>query len=157
MLERAEYKDFKRTVAEKQRGKRIDQYLIASGIGISRSLTQKLIETGKVQVNGHSVKRSYRVKTDDDIFVHFEVRTAPQIKPENIPLEIVYEDESLIIVNKHKGIIVHPARGNFEHTMVNALLHHVVHRRLAPLTMKSLLIGRLPILHRFAYALFVVL
>lgn len=120
-----EYRDFRRTVAEKQRGKRIDHYLIASGIGLSRSLTQKLIEQGEVLVNGHPVKRSYRVKTDDTIDVHFEVKTAPEIKAEEIPLDIVYEDDAIIVVNKAKGIIVHPARGNFEHTMVNALLHHV--------------------------------
>jgi 23S rRNA pseudouridine1911/1915/1917 synthase len=76
-------------------------------------------------VNGHPVKRSYRVKSGDDIHVHIEVKVAPEIKAEDIPLDIVYEDEALIVVNKAKGIIVHPARGNFEHTMVNALLHHV--------------------------------
>jgi 23S rRNA pseudouridine1911/1915/1917 synthase len=120
-----EHRDFYRTVAEKQRGKRIDHYLIASGIGVSRNLTQKLIEQGGVLVNGHPVKRSYRVKSGDEIRVGFEIKAAPQIKAEDIALDIVYEDDSLIVVNKAKGIIVHPARGNFEHTMVNALLHHV--------------------------------
>jgi len=120
-----QYKDFRRTVAEKQRGKRIDHYLIASGIGISRSLTQKLIEHQDVLVNGHPVKRSYRVQSGDDIQVRFEVRSAPIIQAEDIPLDIIYEDDTIIVVNKAKGIIVHPARGNFEHTMVNALLHHV--------------------------------
>jgi 23S rRNA pseudouridine1911/1915/1917 synthase len=120
----AQVKEFKRIVAEKQRGKRIDQYLIISGIGLSRNLTQKLIEQGKVLVNNYPVKPAYRVKTDDNICVRFETRPAPQIKAENIPLDIIYEDDDIIIVNKHKGIIVHPARGNFEHTMVNALLFH---------------------------------
>jgi 23S rRNA pseudouridine1911/1915/1917 synthase len=124
-LERTEYKDFHRAVAEKQRGKRIDHYLIASGIGISRNLTQKLIEQGEVLVNGHPVKRSYRVKTGDKIHVRFEIKMAPEIKAEDIPLDIVYEDDAIIVVNKAKGIVVHPARGNFDHTMVNALLHHV--------------------------------
>ena len=117
-------KEFKRSVAEKQRGKRIDQYLIISGIGISRNLVQKLIEQGKVLVNNHSVKPSYRVKINDEIEVRFEMESAPEIKSENIPLDIIYEDDDLIVVNKQKGIIVHPARGNFEHTMVNALLFH---------------------------------
>ncbi|MBN2620630.1 RNA pseudouridine synthase, partial [candidate division WOR-3 bacterium] len=112
-------------MAEKQRGKRIDHYLIASGIGISRNLTQKLIEQGEVLVNGHPVKRSYRVKTGDEIHVMFEIKRAPEIRAEDIPIDIVYEDDTIIVVNKAKGIVVHPARGNFDHTMVNALLHHV--------------------------------
>lgn len=120
-----EHRDFHRVVAEKQRGKRIDHYLIASGIGISRNLTQKLIERGEVRVNGHPVKRAYRVKTDDEIHVRFEIKMTPEIKAEDIPLDIIYEDDAIIVVNKAKGIVVHPARGNFEHTMVNALLHHV--------------------------------
>lgn len=124
-MEGTQHKDFQRTVAEKQRGKRIDHYLIASGIGISRNLTQKLIEQGQVLVNGHPVKRSYRVKSGDDVHVRFEVRIAPEIQAEDIPIDIIYEDDTIIVVNKAKGIIVHPARGNFRHTMVNALLHHV--------------------------------
>ncbi len=118
------YKDFKRTVAEKQHGKRIDHYLIISGIGISRNLTQKLIDQGKVLVNNHPVKHSYRVKTKDEIYVRFEMEPAPEVKAEDIPLNIIYEDEDIIVINKDKGMVVHPARGNFEHTMVNALLHH---------------------------------
>lgn len=120
----ANHKEFRRTVAERQRGKRIDHYLIISGIGISRSLTQKLIDKGQVLVNDHPVKHSYRVKTGDEIYVSFELEPAPQIKPEDIPLDIVFEDSDIIVVNKDKGIVVHPARGNFEHTMVNGLLHH---------------------------------
>ncbi len=118
------YKKFQRIVSEKQRGKRIDHYLIIAGIGISRSLTQKLIDRGKVLVNDHPVKHSYRVKTSDDILVSFELQPAPEIRAEDIPLDIVYEDDDIVVVNKQKGVVVHPARGNFEHTMVNALLHH---------------------------------
>ncbi len=123
-MKKVVYKEFRRTVAEKQRGKRIDHYLIISGIGISRNLTQKLIDKGKVLVNGNSVKHSYRVKTGDEIYVRFEMESSPTIGAENIPLDIIYEDADIIVVNKAKGIIVHPARGNFEHTMVNALLFH---------------------------------
>lgn len=117
-------KEFQRIVAAKQQGKRIDHYLVDAGIGISRSLTQKLIEMGKLVVNGHTVKPSYRVKADDEIFVRFEKEPAKEILPENIPLDIIFEDRDIIVVNKQKNIVVHPARGNFEHTMVNALLHH---------------------------------
>jgi|UniRef100_A0A7V3VU22 23S rRNA pseudouridine1911/1915/1917 synthase len=116
--------EFKRKVSEKQRGTRLDQYLYISGIGMSRSLIQKLIKQGKVLVNNKTVKCSYRVKEGDEIYAVFELRTSPEIKPENIPLDIMYEDEDIIVVNKQKGIIVHPARGHFEHTMVNALLYH---------------------------------
>jgi len=117
-------REFRRTVAERQKGRRIDQYLISAGIGISRNLTQKLIHSGKVLVNEKPVKSAYRVKMGDNIYVRFRTEIAPQIKPESIPLDIIHEDDDLIVVNKQKGIVVHPARGNFEHTMVNALLHH---------------------------------
>ncbi|MDH4211543.1 MAG: RluA family pseudouridine synthase [candidate division WOR-3 bacterium] len=123
-MSQEESKEFSRVVAEKQKGRRIDQYLISAGIGLSRSLTQKLISTGKVLVNNSPVKSSYRVKTGDEISVHFQVHVVPQMQPEEIALDIVHEDSEIIIVNKHKGIVVHPARGNFQHTMVNALLHH---------------------------------
>lgn len=118
------FQEFKRIVSEKQQGRRLDQYLFAAGIGVSRNLIQKLIKQGKVLVNNRAVKCSYRLKTNDDIFVRFARQTGPEIRPENIPLDIVYEDDELIIVNKNKGIIVHPARGNFAHTMVNGLLYH---------------------------------
>lgn len=124
-MSQEEHKEFTRVVAERQKGRRIDHYLISAGIGLSRSLTQKLINTGKVLVNKSAVKSSYRVKTGDEIEVHFVVQSAPQMQPEDIPLDIVHEDSEIIVVNKQKGIVVHPARGNFQHTMVNALLHHV--------------------------------
>lgn len=118
------HREFKRVVAEKQRGKRIDHYLIISGVGISRSMIQKLIDQSKVLVNDQTVKHSYRVKTGDEILVRFELKPAPEVQSEDIPLDIVYEDSDVIVVNKDKDMVVHPARGNFEHTMVNALLHH---------------------------------
>lgn len=123
-MEKVVYKEFKRIVSEKQRGKRIDNYLIISGIGISRNLTQKLIDQGEVLVNSHSVKHSYRVKTNDEICVRFAMKLTPEIKAEDIPLKIIYEDDDIIVINKDKGMVVHPARGNFEHTMVNALLYY---------------------------------
>lgn len=116
--------EFKRKVSEKQWGTRLDQYLYISGIGLSRSLIQKLIKQKKVLVNNRPAKCSYRVKEGDEIYAIFELQTSPKIKPEDIPLDIIYEDDDIIVVNKPKGIIVHPARGHFEHTMVNALLHH---------------------------------
>ncbi|MCX7994260.1 MAG: RluA family pseudouridine synthase [candidate division WOR-3 bacterium] len=117
-------REFRRKVSEKQWGTRLDQYLYISGIGLSRSLIQKLIKQKKVLVNNKPVKCSYRVKEGDEVYAVFELQTSAEIKPENIPLDIVYEDDDIIVVNKPKGIIVHPARGHFEHTMVNALLYH---------------------------------
>ncbi len=116
--------EFKRKVSEKQWGTRLDQYLYISGIGLSRSLIQKLIKQKKVLVNNKPAKCSYHVKEGDEIYAVFELQTSAEIKPENIPLDIIYEDDDIIVVNKPKGIIVHPARGNFEHTMVNALLYY---------------------------------
>ncbi len=123
-MDEKQSKKFQRVVSAKQQGKRLDHYLVDAGIGISRSLTQKLIEMGKVVVNGNTVKPSYRVKADDEIFVSFEKEPAKEILPEDIPLDIIFEDRDIIVVNKQKNIVVHPARGNFEHTMVNALLYH---------------------------------
>ncbi|MEO0185540.1 MAG: RluA family pseudouridine synthase [candidate division WOR-3 bacterium] len=116
--------EFRRKVSEKQWGTRLDQYLYISGIGLSRNLIQKLIKQKKVLVNNKPAKCSYRVKENDEIYAVFELQTSAEIKPENIPLDIIYEDDDIIVINKPKGIIVHPARGHFEHTMVNALLHH---------------------------------
>lgn len=117
-------KEFTRIVSEKMRGARLDQYLIQGGIGISRNLAQQLIDAGKVTVNGRPAKPSYRVKTGDSVIANFEVASEPDMKPEKMDLKIIFEDSDLVIVDKPRGIIVHPARGNFEHTLVNALLYH---------------------------------
>jgi 23S rRNA pseudouridine1911/1915/1917 synthase len=116
--------EFKRIVSEKQWGTRIDQYLILSGIGVSRNLIQKLIRQGKVLVNERPVKPAYRIKEGDKVYVRFEQFTSPELQPENIPLDIIYEDEDIIVLNKPAGIVVHPARGNLKHTLVSAVLFH---------------------------------
>ena len=116
--------EFKRVVSEKQWGTRIDQYLSISGIGISRNLIQRMIRDGRVLVNDKPVKPSYRVKQDDHVLVRLALRTGLEIQPENIPLDIIHEDDDIIVLNKPAGIIVHPARGNMQHTLVNAVLYH---------------------------------
>jgi 23S rRNA pseudouridine1911/1915/1917 synthase len=116
--------EFRRNVSEKQWGARIDHYLIRSGIGVSRNLIQKLIRDGRVLVNDRPVKPAYRLKEGDQVYVRFETFVSPEILPEDIPLDIVHEDEDIIVLNKPAGIIVHPARGNLEHTLVNAVLFH---------------------------------
>ncbi len=113
-----------RIVAEKMRGTRLDQYLLISGIGLSRNKVIRLIKEGKILVNDKPAKPSYRIKPQDKIFARFEAEKELEIIPEDIPLNIVYEDEDLIVIDKPKGIIVHPARGHKSGTIVNALLFH---------------------------------
>ena len=101
---------------------RIDKYLIDL-LGVSRSKIQKLIETDNITVNDKLVKNSYIVRVDDVIKVN-EMVENNDILPENIPLDIVYEDEYLLVVNKPSGMVVHPALGHYSGTLVNALMYY---------------------------------
>ena len=101
---------------------RIDKYLIDL-LGVSRSKIQKLIDNNNITVNGKDIKNSYIVRVDDEIKVD-EVEEKTDILPENIPLDIVYEDEYLLVVNKPSGMVVHPALGHYSGTLVNALMYH---------------------------------
>ncbi len=101
---------------------RIDKYLIDI-LNISRSKIQKLIESNNILVNDKTVKNSYIVRVDDMIKVNDIVENT-DILPENIPLDIVYEDEYLLVVNKPSGMVVHPALGHYSGTLVNALMYH---------------------------------
>lgn len=107
-------------------GARLDVYITRSIMNASRAKVQQGIEEGRVKVNGVTANRaSYRVKPGDRITCLL-LRPPPiEARPENIPLDIVYEDEHLIVVNKPAGMVVHPAYGNRTGTLVNALLHHV--------------------------------
>lgn len=104
-------------------GIRIDKYLLDK-LDISRNKIQKLINDNNILVNGKSVKASYIVRVDDLIECDFEYKEKIDILPEDIPLDIVYEDDDLLVVNKPSGMVVHPAVGNFSHTLVNALMYH---------------------------------
>lgn len=103
---------------------RIDKYLGAVLSDRSRSFLQKLIREGGVLVNGKPVKASYRVDGDDQIEISLPEPETPVIPAEDIPLDILYEDEDLLIVNKPKGMVVHPAAGHRTGTLVNAVLYH---------------------------------
>lgn len=102
---------------------RLDIY-VAEREGITRSASQKLIESGYVLVNGIPREKRYSVKAEDEIEVIECPPCETDIKPENIPLDILYEDDCLLVVNKPKGMVVHPAAGNPDGTLVNALLYH---------------------------------
>lgn len=103
---------------------RIDKYIADADIGLSRSGAVNLILSGNVLVNGCSVGKNYKLSADDIISVTVPEPVAYEAKAENIPLDIVYEDDYLLVVNKPKGMVVHPAAGNYDGTLVNALLYH---------------------------------
>jgi len=95
-------------------------------LGFSRTSIQGLITSGNVRVNGISVvKPHHKIKSGDEITVAFEKKKPRLTGPENIPLEIIYEDQDIAVINKQIGLVTHPAPGNYEHTLVNALLYHI--------------------------------
>ena len=104
---------------------RIDKYVAGSGeINLSRSAAALLIDEGKVTVNGKTVNKKYKLSINDVIDICIPDPVPYEAKAENIPLDIVYEDDDLLVVNKPKGMVVHPAAGNYNGTLVNALLYH---------------------------------
>ena len=109
---------------ETENGERIDKYLSNEMSGFSRSYIQKLMKDGHVYVNGKAVKANYKLAYDDMITVEIPDLVEPDIVPENIPLDILYEDDDILIVNKPKGMVVHPAAGHYSGTLVNALMYH---------------------------------
>ena len=109
---------------ETENGERIDKYLSNEMSGFSRSYIQKLMKDGHVYVNGKAVKANYKLAYDDMITVEIPDLVEPDIVPENIPLNILYEDDDILIVNKPKGMVVHPAAGHYSGTLVNALMYH---------------------------------
>ncbi len=111
-------------VAE-QSGERLDKFLSDSGeTGLTRTAAARLIENGSCTVNGLNVQKNYKLREGDRVILNIPEPECVDILPENIPLEIVYEDNDLLVVNKPKGMVVHPAAGHFSGTLVNALMHH---------------------------------
>jgi len=111
-------------VPQEFEGERIDKFLSVLVSDSSRNSIQKLIENGKVLVNGVTVNKKYKVSADDEIVMMPNELKPLDAEPENIPLDIVYEDDDLLVVNKPRGMVVHPAPGNYSGTLVNALLYH---------------------------------
>lgn len=112
------------TITEELESERIDKCLSMLIDSLSRSFIQKLIKEEGVLADGKPVKANYRVKAEDEIVFELPDSVEPDIEPENIPLEILYEDQDVIVVNKPKGMVVHPAAGHYSDTLVNALLYH---------------------------------
>lgn len=109
---------------EEAQGERIDRFLSGQYEALSRSFLQKLLKNGDVLVNGSPVKASYTVTEGDDIVLNVPEALEPEIVPEDIPLSVLYEDQDVILVNKPKGMVVHPAAGHNTGTLVNALMYH---------------------------------
>ena len=103
---------------------RIDKFLDIKIDDMSRSFLQKIIKSGDVTVNDNIVKTNYKLKEKDVVVVNVPDAIEPDILPENIPLDILFEDEDILVVNKPKGMVVHPAAGHYNGTLVNAIMYH---------------------------------
>ena len=110
-------------LCETEAAVRVDAFL-AEQLDATRSYVGKLIENGCVLCDGKAVSKSFKVKNGTKLTVNIPDPTPLDVAPQNIPLDIVYEDDCLLVVNKPKGMVVHPAAGNYEGTLVNALLYH---------------------------------
>src|SRR5690625_6129924 len=115
---------FHHVVKEKEHNSRIDRLLTPLIANLSRTQIQKMIESGFITVNQQQIKPNYKCQIDDKIDLEMPVKEEVQIEPENIPLEIVYEDKDLLVLNKRKGMVVHPTAEHQQGTLVNALRYH---------------------------------
>lgn len=113
----------KLTVSQEAGGGRLDVFVSAAE-GVTRSYAQKLIESGAVTVNGKAAEKKYKVCEGDTVETEIPPAAPYEVKAEEIPLDVVYEDSDIIVINKPKGMVVHPAAGNYDGTLVNALMAH---------------------------------
>ena len=112
------------TAAPEQAGKRIDSWLAEQVEGLTRSAAQNLLAGQAVLCNGQALKKNYKLAGGENVTVRMPELREVDLVPENIPLDIVYEDADIIVVNKPRGMVVHPAAGNWSGTLVNALMYH---------------------------------
>ena len=103
---------------------RLDTFLRHRFPAVSRGAIQRLIDEGHIRVNGHKVKPTHAPHAGEKVQVHWPEAKSAEAQPEEIPLNILFEDDALLVLNKPAGLVVHPAAGHEEHTLVNALLHH---------------------------------
>ena len=111
------------SVADGDVGERIDRF-ISNATSQTRSLIVKLIESGNVRVGGKNIGKNYKLRAGDEVEIEFPEPVSDEAVAEDIPLDVVYEDKDIIVINKPKGMIVHPATGIYTGTLVNALLYH---------------------------------
>ena len=109
-------------VTFKESGQRLDKAVAMLNSELSRSFITKLIDEGKITINGKVEKPSFKVKENDEIFIEEIVDVKSDIKEEDIPLDVVYEDDDILVINKPQGMVVHPANGHYSGTLVNALM-----------------------------------
>jgi 23S rRNA pseudouridine1911/1915/1917 synthase len=107
---------------------RLDTFLRTRFPELSRGAIQRLLEEGEIRVNGHTVKPTHTPRAGEEVQVHFPEPRPAEAKPEEMQLDVLFEDETLLVLNKPAGLVVHPAAGHEEHTLVNALLHHCAGR-----------------------------
>ena len=117
-------KSLKLYVSNETAGQRIDKWLSENIEDLSRSSVQKLLKENNILINSHAVSKNYKLRSDDIIDINIPEPELLDVTPQNIPVDIVYEDDDLLVVNKPKGMVVHPAAGNPDGTLVNALLYH---------------------------------
>lgn len=123
-LDEQETEELRFTITEETAGDRIDRYLAEQVPDLSRSQIQTLIENGDVLVDSRQVKPNYKLKPGDAVSLITPEPEPAELQAENIPLDIVYEDQDVVVVNKPRGMVVHPAAGHMTGTLVNALLYH---------------------------------
>ena len=109
-------------VEENAQKKRIDSYIVDKNMNLSRTAIKRLLDEGKILVNGKKQKPSYKPEVGDIITIEIPAPEEIELKPQDIPIDIIYEDKDIIVVNKQKGMVVHPANGNPDGTLVNAIL-----------------------------------
>ncbi len=119
--------EYRFQITEEYEGERLDKGLSLLIDSLSRSFVSKLIKDNKVFVNGKPAKSSYQLKTDDEVVFELPPSQEPDILAEDIPLDVLFEDKDVIVVNKPKGMVVHPAAGHYSGTLVNALMYHCGH------------------------------
>lgn len=110
-------------INEELKGMRIDKCIVTLDKDISRVTVQRLIDEEKILVNAKKVKSSYKVEIGDKVTIEKEEPKEISIRPQEIPIDVLFEDEDIIVVNKPKGMVVHPANGNPDGTLVNAIMH----------------------------------
>ena len=111
-------------VQSEQEGERLDKYLSSIYPDISRSFFQRILKENQILVNDKPQKVNYRLKTDDIVDVTIPDAVQTPILPQDIPLDILYEDDDVLVVNKPKGMVVHPSAGHYSDTLVNAIMYH---------------------------------